>query len=364
MVSGMTWEEACQELGVSPRATPEEIKAAYEVKVWTLHPDRLQGAPDRVRKKAEEELKRVNAAYNFLKDPRNNPFNNPPKLDITPKYIRFKDVEPGQKKSTSLEIKSIGGPYTKVWIDNAPTPWLRVTDIKSLTSDPLPLEVTIEATGGTRQPSTQHTCYLAVRLENEITKSKDEVMVKVDLCLKAKPPILKAHEKSISFLYVRPNSSESKTFELENVGGGMLQGYVSTTKLGLSVSPNTVSISASAKDTYAVTVTTASLPYGFTDTGYINIITNGGDATIPVELLAIPKPSSPKPPRGFSFKEFGSTLLWFIFGPILPPFLIGTAFLFLFTEKWPEPLRLALVYIYAIVALAVSVRRGMKQDKQ
>jgi curved DNA-binding protein CbpA len=105
----MDWEEACNILGVKPTASPEEIKRRYRLKQHTLHPDKTQHLPEQLRKEAEEELKLVNQAYPFLTNPLNNPFTNPPKLKISPKHIRFKDVGIGQKKTTSFEIDSIGG---------------------------------------------------------------------------------------------------------------------------------------------------------------------------------------------------------------------------------------------------------------
>jgi len=101
--------------------------------------------PESVRQKAEEELKLVNSAYNVLKDLKNNPQGNPPKLSVSPRYIRFKDVEPSQSKTTVIEIESIGGAYTKFWMDDSPATWLKVIEVKSTTNEPLPLEVTIEA---------------------------------------------------------------------------------------------------------------------------------------------------------------------------------------------------------------------------
>lgn len=51
-------------LGVSPQATPEEIKKAYRRLALQYHPDRNPGNPQ-----AEEEFKRVSEAYAVLIDP-------------------------------------------------------------------------------------------------------------------------------------------------------------------------------------------------------------------------------------------------------------------------------------------------------
>jgi hypothetical protein len=58
--------QALQTLDVPATATPDEIKAAYRdlVKVW--HPDRYQNESDRLRRRAEEQMKRVTWAYEQL----------------------------------------------------------------------------------------------------------------------------------------------------------------------------------------------------------------------------------------------------------------------------------------------------------
>lgn len=63
------WEDYYEILGVSPDASPDEVKQAYRYKVNILHPDRLTGAPERIRRQAEEDLKKVNRAYSILRDP-------------------------------------------------------------------------------------------------------------------------------------------------------------------------------------------------------------------------------------------------------------------------------------------------------
>lgn len=173
----MNWEEACQILGISVTSTASEMRAQYLYKAQLLHPDKTIGLPENIRQKAEEELKRINAAYSVLSDPRNNFQGQPPKLSVYPKQIRFKDLRPGEKKTTIIEIKSVGGEYTKFWMDDSPASWLKVTEAKSTTNNPLPLEVTIEATGFGKRAE----CSLPIRLENEKTKTKDETALKIEL---------------------------------------------------------------------------------------------------------------------------------------------------------------------------------------
>ena len=119
----MIWEEACHVMGVIETATTAEIKEQYLYKVQLLHPDKTLDKPEKIRQKAEEELIRINEAYKFLSNEKNNP-RTPPKLEISPLAVRFADVALHQKKVTTIDIGSIGGPFTNCWIDNSPAPWL------------------------------------------------------------------------------------------------------------------------------------------------------------------------------------------------------------------------------------------------
>jgi curved DNA-binding protein CbpA len=67
----MTWEEACQILGVSLNASNQEIKEAWLFKVRIFHPDRLTHESGNIRKRAEDEVRKINQAYDFLKNPLN-----------------------------------------------------------------------------------------------------------------------------------------------------------------------------------------------------------------------------------------------------------------------------------------------------
>jgi hypothetical protein len=54
-------------LGISPTATPEEVRASYRKKIREYHPDRVAGLGEKLRKMADEESKQINKAYSELK---------------------------------------------------------------------------------------------------------------------------------------------------------------------------------------------------------------------------------------------------------------------------------------------------------
>jgi DnaJ-domain-containing protein 1 len=56
-------------LGVSPSATEDEIADAYRDRAFLCHPDRLAGASPTVRRRAEQEMRRLNRAWEMLGDP-------------------------------------------------------------------------------------------------------------------------------------------------------------------------------------------------------------------------------------------------------------------------------------------------------
>ncbi len=54
-------------LGVTPSATPDEIKAAYRNLMKGYHSDRVVGLGQKLRDLADEESKRINIAYDEAK---------------------------------------------------------------------------------------------------------------------------------------------------------------------------------------------------------------------------------------------------------------------------------------------------------
>jgi hypothetical protein len=227
MSTKMTWEDACQILGVPLTATMTEINARHLHWNQLLHPDKTSTLPQSVRAKAEDDLKKINAAYDFLKNSRNRPNYGPPRLHVTVAHVRF-NVENGEKKSTTFKISNTGGPYTSFWMDDSPAPWLKVLEVKSLSDTPLPIEVTIEATG-TSVPKGHTECFLPVKIENEPTHAVDEVKIKVEINLKSSSP----DASSVG----TPSPSNTKTSRLPKLGKWEMAAIciVGLTLLGLGI---------------------------------------------------------------------------------------------------------------------------------
>jgi len=187
------FEDYYEILGVSPEATAEELKRVYRDKCWILSPDRMAGAPESARKRAEKELARVNQAYDILKDPggRRNyhakwlKLKAKPKPVVKPSHIRFGNMTPGQTKKTTFVIENSGGPYDRIQIPSPSVSWLKVVRWRSLGQEELPLEVEIEATGlKWGETSTED---IVIRLDDQETRVTAELRVKAKPIPKSPP---------------------------------------------------------------------------------------------------------------------------------------------------------------------------------
>jgi curved DNA-binding protein CbpA len=154
-------------LGVERSASAQDIKDAYLYKVHILHPDRMNAMPERIRIQAEEDLKRVNKAYEILSDARKraqydkkiagsvepvvssyqgteSKAKGKPKLEIYPESLFFDKVLPYVKQKGSFYIRNVGGDYSKLMISTLPH-WIKILRTKSLyPNSKLPMQVDIE----------------------------------------------------------------------------------------------------------------------------------------------------------------------------------------------------------------------------
>jgi WD40 repeat protein len=93
-------------LGLKPGASSEEVKKAYRqlVKIW--HPDNFPHAPNQ-QKKAEEKIKRINLAYERLKDYQPQTPVNSPEKKVDPQPYYQKGVEQSQKRQYKQAIEEL-----------------------------------------------------------------------------------------------------------------------------------------------------------------------------------------------------------------------------------------------------------------
>ena len=153
-------------LGVQRDASPQEIKEAYLYWVNVLHTDRMSKMPERIRMKAQEDLKKVNEAYSFLSDSTERAEYDRrmgaslgvkvtsyqragtkvgPKVEIYPAIIFLDSAKPRAKEKGTFFVRNVGGDYSKVLISN-PEKWIRIIRTESLyPGKKLPMRVDIEA---------------------------------------------------------------------------------------------------------------------------------------------------------------------------------------------------------------------------
>ena len=204
-----SFEDYYEILGVSQTATSEEIKRAFLDKSYLLHPDRLAGVPQSAKNMAEAELKKVNVAYDTLKDERTRKdydlewrrINEKTKPAVEPPVLRFDNVKPHEIQTGTFVIRNLGGPYQKINISN-PNSWLKIARWASLSdSDELPLRVEIEAEGKEWGKSYLEDIYVTL----------DDVAAKVTVQLQTMPePAFKLVQVS-STRKVSPQSNVAPT---------------------------------------------------------------------------------------------------------------------------------------------------------
>lgn len=65
-ISNVAEETPYSILGVSPKATPKEIRDARDRKIWFYHEDHTKGYPDWAKQEADKMAKKINNAYDEL----------------------------------------------------------------------------------------------------------------------------------------------------------------------------------------------------------------------------------------------------------------------------------------------------------
>jgi hypothetical protein len=160
-------------LGAKQEATEKEIKKAYLDKCFIFHTDRLQGAPESAKKLAEQELIKINRAYEILSNNSKRKaydsewvtHKNKPKPELKPSKLHFKNMNPNEIRTATFILRNAGGPYNKVSIPN-PDTWLKLAKWNSLSNtDELPLQVTVEVEAPEKGKSFSE--IIKIKLDNE-----------------------------------------------------------------------------------------------------------------------------------------------------------------------------------------------------
>ena len=160
----LEWKDYYQILDVPPDATLEAIKEAYRYLAFAFHPDRFPEGHE-ARRRAEEDFKRINEAYEVLSDPgererydreyrlcgdgaAKGPDTRPARLTLDPAEITVTGVTPGQTVEVSFTVDVGSGAADADQLRIQPDqPWvsiLRVGAESIAPPDMFPLRVTAE----------------------------------------------------------------------------------------------------------------------------------------------------------------------------------------------------------------------------
>jgi len=120
-------------LELEPGASQDDIKQAYKdlAKVW--HPDRFAGNP-RLQHKAEEKLKRINTAYEFLKSYQPDPIKSKVEPEPEQSVVVFLNCEKLEKLLELGKLKDADHETKRLLLELAGREkegWLLPEDVKS-----------------------------------------------------------------------------------------------------------------------------------------------------------------------------------------------------------------------------------------
>ncbi len=172
-------------LGLSPDATPEEIKDAYRMMAMVWHPDRFSGNL-KLRKFAEERFKEINGAYEVLSDPAKRRtydeegrfVTQKPKPVVAPKIIDFGEIEHGGVVSKAFQVENQGGPAKELNFDYPPGSWFQLGKITPVSEKEMfPLKVDVRVETEELSPGETYEGNIIVDLDGEKAEVKVRVMI-------------------------------------------------------------------------------------------------------------------------------------------------------------------------------------------
>lgn len=283
-------------LQVHHLAEPEVIEAAYKKLAQKYHPDINKSSM------AAERMKRINEAHDVLgqslrrrdydaqRARSSGPAPRPqepaglakthPILKVSPKHIRFKDLDYAQSKTTHFDILNVGGPFTGYGIGTDRLPeWLEVTGIEKLGSLALPARVHIKACG--ERVRTQYDCFIPVRIENGESNYSEETQVRVEVAVKG--PVLEMGSHYLKFNVLTDVIPQPQSVRLVNAGVGYVEGDLVPRQKWIKVSPRHVSFDH--QQVAQVQIDTSRLVNNMI--GYIDVKTNCAQDVITVEASLV-----------------------------------------------------------------------------
>jgi len=248
----MDWETACKIMEVSPDATDAEIKKKFKIWSFLLAPDANSGKPEDVVKAGEKEFIKKKAAKEYLLAPGRREEPPPagpshrgsmpmPTVVINPKRIRFKDVGPGEKKKTVVEIRICGGQYDRISFEEKPAKWLEVNDRpQKKDGNTTIIELALIATGfGTKATS----CSLPIEIAISGHKIKESVVIEMVCVERPEPPtgkpdarpqpkpLLQITPRRLTFVDMVPQGTKITSFDVRNIGGPYTNYVIDTSRL-------------------------------------------------------------------------------------------------------------------------------------
>ncbi len=278
-----TFEDYYEILQVHFLAEPEIIEAAYKKLARKYHPDVNNSLSDAGK------MKHINMAYEILHDPSkrkdydvewvqksiNLPNTNGTpahakasySLSVSPKRIRFKDLDQGEVKTAYFDIKISGSSLINCAIvkDSLPA-WLEIAEIQPLSDDPLAERIHINVTGPSK--GTKFDCFIPIKIISEETIHSEEVRVHVELEMKG--PVLQIDRRVVEFKVATDVIPSPQTITLRNLGLGRIEGNLIPRQKWIKVSPR--SLMFTDKRAIQIQIDTARL---FVDImGYIDVKIN------------------------------------------------------------------------------------------
>jgi len=163
-----------------------------------------------------------------------------PLLRVTPRQITFADMMPLGTKLMSFNVQNVGGPFTDYIVDTSQLlTWLEVTSIWRQTDQPLPVLVTLKATG--QAVGKRYECELPVRIYHRSQGYYDEVKVHIDMIMRT--PRLHIDGELIEFHLEDGRVCPAQSILIQNNGIGYIEGTALAREKWIKVSPQHIRFS-------------------------------------------------------------------------------------------------------------------------